>query len=121
METEVTPEVKASSLPSNQHVPYFLPTQTAHYAREKPKENNEVTYLSSHKPVLESLSNPCPGEDTLKYIMDNAVELDTLYKSKNSLRKVESRMTEKGKRDKLSSPRVFNHRIFGYGKDARPL
>ena len=32
-----------------------------------------------------------------------------LYKSKNSLKKVKSRMTEKGKQNSLSSPRVFNH------------
>ena len=86
-----------------------MPTQTEHYAKKNLKGNNEVMYLSSHKPVLESLSNPRPREDTLEYIMDNAVELDTLYKSKNSLKKVESRMTEKGKQNSLSSPRVFNH------------
>ena len=109
MESELTPEMMASSLPGKQYAPYLSPTQTAHYARENPKENNEATYLSSHKPVLESLSNPRPGEDTLEYIMDNAVELDMLYKSKNSLKKVKSRMTEKGKQNSLSSSRVFNH------------
>ena len=41
--------------------------------------------------------------------MDNAVELDTLYKLKNSLKKAESRMSEEGKQDNLSSPDVFNH------------
>ena len=86
METQVTPEVKASSLPSNQQVPYTSPTQTAHYAKKNLKGNNEVTYLSSRKPVLEGLSNPHPEEDTLEHIMDKAVELDMLYIVKEILK-----------------------------------
>ena len=38
METEFTPELKASFLPKKQHVAYLSPTQTAHYAREKTTE-----------------------------------------------------------------------------------
>ena len=109
METQITSRVKASSLPINQQVPYASPTQTAPYAKKDLKGKNDFTQFPSRKPVLEGLSNPHPGEDTLKHIMDKAVELDTLYKLKNSLRKVESRMTEKGKQNSLSSPRVFNH------------
>ena len=112
METELTPEMMASFLPGKQHVPYSSPTQVAHYASIKPNEYNEVAYpdgpiLKTHKP--ESLNRLHPGEDPLEYIMDNAVELDTLYKLKNSLRKVESRMTDEGKLENLSSLSVFDH------------
>ena len=100
VETQITPRVKASSIPINQQ---------AYYAKKNLQGNNEVMQFSSRKPVLEGLSNPHPGEDTLEHIMDKAVELNTLYKSKNSLKKVESWMTEKGKQNSLSSPKVFNH------------
>ena len=69
METELTPELRPSFLPNEQHVSYLLPTQMAHYVREKTTEKIEVTYLMSHKP--ENLNSSRSGEDTLEPIMDN--------------------------------------------------
>ena len=97
VENEPTPEMMLliallpGKLPSKQCVPYSSPTQLAHYARVKLNEYNEVAYpdgpiLKNHKP--ESLNRPHPGEDPHECIMDNAVELDTLEKSKKSLKKL---------------------------------
>ena len=69
VETELTPESMTSFLPHKQHMPCLLPTQMAHYAREKITEKMEVTYLASHKSG--SLNSPRSGQDTLKPITDN--------------------------------------------------
>ena len=54
----------------------LTPKMLAHYAGGKPKEYDEV---ATHKP--DSLNRLRPEDDHLEYIMDNAVELDMLYKS----------------------------------------
>ena len=108
-------------MPGKQCVPYSSPTQLAHYARVKLNEYNEVAYpdgpiLKNHKP--ESLNCPRPGEDPLERIMDNAVELDTLEKSKESLKKLFTQLVIDGNQDDLTWPDVFPHilKINGYGK-----
>ena len=104
VEIELTPEMMASFLPGKQQVPYFSPPQVAHYAGIKPKEYNEV---ATHKP--DSLNRLHPEENHLQNVMKKAAQLDALYKLKNSLKEIESRMSEEGKRGNLSLPSVFNH------------
>ena len=109
VETERTPGMMASFLPGKQHVPYLSPTQTAHYAKEKPNEHDEVTYeptLMSHKP--ESLNRPRPG---------HTVKVKEFLK--------ESRISDVGRRETGQSilAECFqpHTRICDYGKDSRPL
>ena len=82
----------------------LTPKMLAHYAGGKPKEYNEV---ATHKPY--SLNNLRPEENHLQNVMKKAAQLDALYKLKNSLKEIESRMSEEGKRGNLSLPSVFNH------------
>ena len=92
VETEFTPKMVASFLPGKQYTPHSFPPQVAHYAGGKPKEYDEV---ATHKP--DSLNRLCPEEDHLQNVMNKAVQLDVLHKLKNSLREIESRMSEERK------------------------